>query len=431
MTTIPVQGTQIKYSDIQKAFGGYNSILFSTAAVANSLNTANNYTIAGLSLGSSGNISNVGTITATTLNNNSDLTLQTTTTNDIIFKTNSTEKMRILENGNVGIGATNPTYNLDVDGSINTNEYYIKGNNISNLFMSLKSIRVTNLRNPVNETTNPNVTSNIFDSNYYYYVFTNTGSNQTPYTITFNNPSICDILVVGGGGSGATAGGGGGAGQVIFNSNISVLPGTYNISIGKGGTSNNGYDSVFDTTIAKGGYMGKIGSTNGYGGNSGSNVTIGGSGTKYYSGGFVAWGGGGGAGGNGSNAYYVKNIYETPYIYKVFINYYCGDGGRGVNYSSYFSSNVGHSGWFASGGGGSGEKKVDTENTATGKIYYGGGGSAWIENPGNNGRANTGGGGGGGSTNYLGAKLNGGSGGSGVVIIRILKDLPNFKLDLI
>lgn len=144
-STIPVQGQVIRYSDIQKAFGGYNSNSFSTAAIANSLNPANNYTIAGLSLGSSGNITNVGTITANTYSSTANLNVQTTTDNDILFKTNSTEKMRILENGNVGIGTSSPIKQLDVNNNINASEYFIKGTNISNIFIlsnNLSSIKI-------------------------------------------------------------------------------------------------------------------------------------------------------------------------------------------------------------------------------------------------------------------------------------------------
>lgn len=37
---------------------------------------------------------------------------------DLIFRTNSTERMRILANGNVGIGVTAPTHALDVNGNV-------------------------------------------------------------------------------------------------------------------------------------------------------------------------------------------------------------------------------------------------------------------------------------------------------------------------
>jgi len=419
MTTIPVQGSQIKYSDIQKAFGGTNSNSLSTATLANSLNTNNNYTIAGLSLGSFGNISNVGTITANTYSSTANFNVQTTSANDILFKTNSTENMRILANGNVGIGVTIPTYKLDVNGSINTNEYYIKGYNLSNSFMSLKSINVTNVRNPINEITS--VAKITYNENYYYYVFTNTGGNQTSYTITLKNPSICDILVVGGGGAGDV--GGGGSGQLIFNNNISILPGTYNIDVGNGGTNSNGYDSVFNTTIAKGGYYDNGGSVyGGKAGNSGNNVTTGGSGVlrlshNYYS----AYGGGGGAGGNGASAYYTTYV-QRPY--GEWQEYYGGNGGAGVDYSSYFNTTVGHDGWFASGGGGG---KFDMVGYA-GNALKGGGGKGSVDANGINGLANTGGGGGG--RGYINRTR--GKGGSGVVIIRLLKDdTPILKLDLI
>jgi hypothetical protein len=44
-----------------------------------------------------------------------------------------TERMRISENGNVGIGTSNPEYNLDVNGSLNAKEILLNGNAINNL----------------------------------------------------------------------------------------------------------------------------------------------------------------------------------------------------------------------------------------------------------------------------------------------------------
>ncbi len=43
----------------------------------------------------------------------------TTNNAPLVFKTNNTEKIRIAENGNVGIGTTNPTEKMDVNGNIN------------------------------------------------------------------------------------------------------------------------------------------------------------------------------------------------------------------------------------------------------------------------------------------------------------------------
>ncbi len=46
----------------------------------------------------------LGTIKTTTLSNNANLTIQTSTANDIILKTSNNERLRIDSIGNVGIG---------------------------------------------------------------------------------------------------------------------------------------------------------------------------------------------------------------------------------------------------------------------------------------------------------------------------------------
>lgn len=118
MSLIPLLGQSINISDIQKAFGGKNSNSFQTA---NSLNIANNYTISGLSL-NNGNISNINTITATTLigNGNAITNLNynniTNPPNLNIYATitNLNSINRIITGGGVDIG-DHVRYTFDID----------------------------------------------------------------------------------------------------------------------------------------------------------------------------------------------------------------------------------------------------------------------------------------------------------------------------
>ena len=99
---------------------------------------------------------------------------------------------------------------------------------------------------------------------YTIHTFTTGG------TFTVMDGGNIDVLIVAGGGAGgATMGGGGGAGGVIYQSNFSISPGSYSVTVGAGGaaqagTGNNGGNSIFDTLVAIGG---------GGGGNGGTNVT--------------------------------------------------------------------------------------------------------------------------------------------------------------
>jgi hypothetical protein len=87
--------------------------------------------------------------------------------------------------------------------------------------------------------------------NDYYYAFTQTGVTNT---ITFSQPTVCDVLVVGGGGSGATrTGGGGGAGALIYVTQQTLSTGAYNISVGAGGASNPAETSGYTSSDGKDG----------------------------------------------------------------------------------------------------------------------------------------------------------------------------------
>ena len=260
--------------------------------------------------------------------------------------------------------------------------------------------------------------------------------SATNWTAPTGVTSVEVLVIAGGGGGGSDLGGGGGAGGLIYNSNFSVTPGTaYTVTVGAGGagggavrqsnsTGTNGSNSIFGSLTAIGGGgggaywvsdaaydTGKNGGSGG--GNGGRDSTIGtssGNGTagQGYNGGLqgtvsaYSGGGGGGAGGPGSNgagALYIP-----------------GGGGSGLNFSI-----SGTATWYAGGGGGSNYHSTSA-NTFGGAGGIGGGGAGGynVTSPQYNGiagTASTGGGGGGGS--WTGSNpAAGGSGGSGVVVLR-------------
>ena len=228
-----------------------------------------------------------------------------------------------------------------------------------------------------------------------------------------------EYLVVAGGGGGAGYGGGGAGGYrcsvsgessgggASAESPLSLVAGSYTITVGAGGpgqsgttsTASNGANSVFSNIISTGGGNGGSGSgvaglTGGSGGGGGLSSASGGSGTADQ--GFDGGNGASAEGGGGGGASQVGSVGVANNA---------GDGGDGVA-SSITGSSV-----TRAGGGGGGD------NSGTGGTGGTGGGG----NGGNNGSGmtagatNTGGGGGGyGSTNALGA-----AGGSGVVIFKI------------
>ena len=280
------------------------------------------------------------------------------------------------------------------------------------------------------------VLNNINNSIDKYMIFTNTGANQTSYTINVPRNYSAEILVVGGGGGGGSGhGGGGGAGALIYDTRV-LVNGQYTILVGGGGRATargtaptTGFDTAINYNgsaiyLAKGGGGG--GPPPGAGGNGGSGgggngspysntiTYIGGkavtgnipSGTYGNSGGNGAYlsavsdkswtgGGGGGAGGTGSNAYTNGSLA------------YAGAGGVGKEYNL-----TGTSTFYAGGGGGGAIANGGWEGAGG----QGGGGRGSTHTTGTAGTPNTGGGGGG--AGFHNADFAGGAGGSGVVIIR-------------
>ena len=272
--------------------------------------------------------------------------------------------------------------------------------------------------------------------------------------------SVEALIVGGGGGGGGRYGGGGGGGGVVHLNSAPVYAGVpIRITVGKGGMGartdsigSNGYDSVFNTMVAKGGGGGgayvngtvPAGQQGGCGGGAGYGISLGGIsnqtqpvapyiGTAYgYAGGSNASAsdessGGGGAGAVGGNASagvsggvggagYLSAIINTS------IPYYWAGGGGGSSYTQ-----IGGNGGIGGGGGGG-----MSGTAAAGIISYGGAGINPGENGvredngacnGGNGGASTGGGGGG-AGQQAGITYNsiGGNGGSGIVVVRYLTE---------
>lgn len=244
----------------------------------------------------------------------------------------------------------------------------------------------------------------------------NTAATQLPVFTTSTRPTpttstvqVEYLVVAGGGGGGNFDGGGGGAGGYLTNYNgtpISITTSNlYTVAVGEGGvggqksviTSGVGGNSIFDTIISYGGGGGASdnntgpSSDGGSGGGAagGSNPTIGlaSPAGQGYNGGNSS----GNLGGGGGGASEAGNTDSQ------------GHGGDGLS-----NSITGTATFYAGGGGG--------DYRSGGYPGGDGGGAAGSGSlPSNNGTPNTGGGGGaiGGATNYQG-----GSGGSGIVILR-------------
>ena len=319
----------------------------------------------------------------------------------------------------------------------NTSNYILStsnllANRISSQWVSVNSgIYYTNANTAITSTPQPLLITNELGT-IRTMVFTYTtetagaGTGQTLYTINVPTNIICDILVVGGGGAGGSrSGSGGGAGALIYQKNIQ-LSGSYSIKIGRGGigvvgttanTAENGKDSSLGSIfLAKGGGggggWGGFGAAGGSGGgNAGdqpsttrsiavtTNIPTGAygnaGGLSISTGGIWAGSGGGGAGSQGNDG--------TSAL--------CGNGGVGLAIDI-----TGVSKFYAAGGGGSAYNS--SANFGLGGSGIGGNGNT--VGVGFNGSADTGSGGGGaGGTASVNAFL-GGSGGSGIVIIRFV-----------
>ena len=189
----------------------------------------------------------------------------------------------------------------------------------------------------------------------------------------------------------AMGGGGGG----VINQSVFLLPGTYPVTIGSGGTqlSPNGTSSSFNGYIATGGYGGA------YGGASGTAYTSNAQFTYLSNTAFASGGGAGGSAnvttGTGASAFTTADTLGSGGVGVLFSNAvypysssYLGGGGGAASNTSITGTLATPGG---SGGGGAGSSNVtgfSAQNTAavSGTVYTGGGGGgAFGKTPGNGG----------------------------------------------
>jgi len=338
---------------------------------------------------------------------------------------NSTTYKTVLSRANIPAYRTVATVSLWRNTSpINTIQIYGGDNILAGSTFSIYGIQVGNA---AQKAQGGNIVTS--DGTYVYHAFTSSG-----YFIP-NAALTADILVIagGGGGAGGYEGSGGGAGGIQYKASATLVPASYTCTVGAGGAGRayntyinggNGVDSSISgsgiTTItANGGGGGgsyitagtsRDGSAGGSGGGASRAATPGAS-NQSSSGGATSYGNAGGAGpgvtgyssggGGGAGAAGSAGGYLTGAG---------GAGGAGLNtWSSWASAtSTGVSGYYAGGGGGAG-------NDGAGAGGTGGGGAGGVDTNAVSGTANTGGAGGGVRNNY-----DGGSGGSGIVIIRYL-----------
>lgn len=245
--------------------------------------------------------------------------------------------------------------------------------------------------------------------------------------LTFQNPAVIDLFMVGGGGaggygnssySGASGGYGGGGGGYTRTVKKVAVSGRYDVTIGAGGaitTSVGGSGGAGGTTS-----FGNVASVDG--GRGATNIT---SVTKVHTGPGAA-GGSGGGGGVAGSADYGKGGSDGSNGESGYNSGGSSAGGAGQGMTT---REFGESGGKLYAGGGGGGRSYGVPSAVVSPGGAGGGGNgAWSGNSqrqtATEGAANTGGGGGGGAfqtPGYTGASA---AGGSGIVCLRVAAPLP-------
>jgi len=264
----------------------------------------------------------------------------------------------------------------------------------------------------------------------YVYIFTNAAAAQV--STVKRELLLTDYLVVGGGGGGGNTSGGGGGGGGVTNATGIIgkrlaEDDTLTVSVGAGGAGSSSYNGNgangkatsfafgdISVSVAGGGGGGSwfpASGTAGASGGGGTNGKAGGAGTAGIghdgatAGNLSRSGGGGGAG-------------HAGYQYTDSPRRAAGNGGEGV-----LNSITGEALYYGGGGGGGGSSGGN-DNYDPGFGGLGGGGDGEKSLPGHPGTDGLGGGGGGGG--WTGSQQRGGNGGSGTVILALMR--PVFEV---
>ena len=260
---------------------------------------------------------------------------------------------------------------------------------------------------------------------YTIHTFTSSGT----LTVSGNEKSGVDyLLVAGGGGGGSSRAGGGGGGGMTVTTGATLAAGSYTITVGAGGggSTSTGLPGATGSSTSIGGVASVVGGGGGGGGGGGADRPgksggSGGGGSDGYSGGAGTSGqgsngggssgssGGGGGGGKGG----VGNNGDTDSGNNFVDNNSGGNGGNGGS-NNYSGSNQTY------GAGGGGGSRDDGPYGAG--VHGGGNGGRNNSNVATAGSTNRGGGGGGGARLHGSntSTFYGANGGSGIVIIRYL-----------
>ena len=336
------------------------------------------------------------------------------------FRVSNVDQMVILNNGNVGIGQTNPAAKLEVDGASGTTIKIVDGNQGAGKILTSDAAGSGSWQPMSGGGGGCSPSSQVFSSN-------------GTFTVTAGTYVMVTICGGGGGGGGggnggttqnASGGGGGGAESYFYYPLPVASTETWTITVGAGGTA-----GALNTNGGNGGASSIVGSTSGAlmsvsGGSGGAKGAANSSNNGAY-GGAGGNGGGGGAGVGGAGGAWDGAAWAdagSGGSVTASCNYSPGAGGGGGEFNNNYGSIAGTGGYVLPKTGGA---------PGNGSYYPGGGGGASLMGAGgagakNNGVAATagsgngaggGGGGGNGPLNYGGTSSTGGAGSAGKVII--------------